>query len=350
MTDGTEGLANAVTGGVLARSVEPETGIGADGHTHEAWCLNCSKRLVGIYCHACGQQAHVHRSLAAFGHDLLHGVVHFEGKIWNTLPLLVWRPGELTRRYIDGQRATFVSPIALFLFTVFLMFAVLGWSGMLDGTTGENIRQGINNTAQEQRELVDRLETQRADEARRGLPTTEIERRLRGARDDLQVTEALRVRGQVTESGAGKEQATITPWLREPIQKIAKNPELVVYKLKTNAYKFSWMLIPISVPFMWLLFPFSRRFRLYDHTVFVTYSLSFMSLLAIGALLLSLAHLGSVAGILFFIPPFHWYRQLKGAYGLTRFNALWRTIVLILFTSVTLSLFITILVALGVFE
>jgi hypothetical protein len=264
--------------------------------------------------------------------------------------LLVWRPGELTRRYIDGQRATFVSPIALFLFTVFLMFAVLGWSGMLDGTTGENIRQGINNTAQEQRELVDRLETQRADEARRGLPTTEIERRLRGAREDLQVTEALRVRGQVTESGAGKEQATITPWLREPIQKIAKNPELVVYKLKTNAYKFSWMLIPISVPFMWLLFPFSRRFRLYDHTVFVTYSLSFMSLLAIGALLLSLAHLGSVAGILFFIPPFHWYRQLKGAYGLTRFNALWRTIVLILFTSVTLSLFITILVALGVFE
>ena len=46
----------------------------------------------------------------------------------------------------------------------------------------------------------------------------------------------------------------------------AKNPELVFYKLKTNAYKFSWALIPISVPFVWLLFPFSRRFRLYDHT------------------------------------------------------------------------------------
>ena len=35
----------------------------------------------------------------------LHGVLHFEGKIWHTLPLLAWRPGELTRRYIDGQRA-----------------------------------------------------------------------------------------------------------------------------------------------------------------------------------------------------------------------------------------------------
>ena len=42
-----------------------------------------------------------------------------------TLPMLAWKPGELTRRYIDGQRARFVSPIALFLFCVFLMF---GWS------------------------------------------------------------------------------------------------------------------------------------------------------------------------------------------------------------------------------
>ena len=36
------------------------------------------------------------------------------------------KPGELTRRYIDGQRASFVSPIALFLFCVFFMFAVVG--------------------------------------------------------------------------------------------------------------------------------------------------------------------------------------------------------------------------------
>ena len=69
--------------------------------------------------------------LRAFFHDLLHGVLHFEGKIWRTLPMLAWRPGELTRRYIDGERASFVSPIALFLFSVFLMFAVGSLSGGL---------------------------------------------------------------------------------------------------------------------------------------------------------------------------------------------------------------------------
>ena len=90
--------------------------VGADGHTHERACLNCGAALTGDYCHACGQHAHVHRTVSAFFHDLMHGVLHFEGKIWRTLPLLVVRPGELTWRYIEGQRARFVSPIALFLF------------------------------------------------------------------------------------------------------------------------------------------------------------------------------------------------------------------------------------------
>ena len=76
-----------------------------------------------------------------------------------------------------------------------------------------------------------------------------------------------------------------------------ENPELLLYKLKTNAYKFSWMLIPLSVPFLWLLFPFSRRFRLYDHTVFVTYSLCFMTLLVVTAVLIGLAGLPSDRGL-----------------------------------------------------
>ena len=32
---------------------------------------------------------------------------------------------------------------------------------------------------------------------------------------------------------------------------------MLIYKLQTSAYKFSWLLIPISIPFVWLLFPFT---------------------------------------------------------------------------------------------
>ena len=345
-----EPISDAVTGGLAASVAEPRTGVDASGHTTERACLNCGTPLAGDYCHACGQRGHVHRSLGAFGHDLLHGVFHFEGKIWRTLPMLAWRPGELTRRYIDGQRASFVSPIALFLFFVFLMFAVISWTGIMDPHAGEKITLGINNTVQEQQQTIGRLESERAKAVTQGQPTTTIDRRLKDAREELAVTEAFRDRGQIVDTRTPGQKDNVPPWLRGPIEKIAKNPDLLIYKLKTNAYKFSWMLIPLSVPFMWLMFPFSRRFRLYDHTVFVTYSLCFMSLLAMAAMLLARFGQSNAAGILMFIPPLHWYRQLKGAYGLSRLGALWRTVLLVTFSTTAMSFFLLILLGLGVLD
>ena len=65
---------------------------------------------------------------------------------------------------------------------------------------------------------------------------------------------------------------------------------------------------------MWLLFPVQPQHHLYDHTVFVTYSLSFMMMLVILGGILVAAAGPALAGFLFFVPPFHMYRQLKGAY------------------------------------
>lgn len=111
-----------MTDGVSTATTAPDTDKAEE--SHDSQCLNCDTPLVGAYCHQCGQQGHLHRTLSAIWHDLAHGVLHFEGQIWHTLPLLLAKPGELTRRYIHGQRARFISPFALFLFAVFMMFAV----------------------------------------------------------------------------------------------------------------------------------------------------------------------------------------------------------------------------------
>lgn len=65
---------------------------------------------------------------------------HFEGKLWATLPLLALRPGELTRRYVHGERASFVSPMALFLFSVFMLFTVVAHLPTVHD--GERARRG----------------------------------------------------------------------------------------------------------------------------------------------------------------------------------------------------------------
>ncbi|HZG45128.1 MAG TPA: DUF3667 domain-containing protein, partial [Allosphingosinicella sp.] len=143
-------------------ATEGEAALAKDGHTHESACLNCGTRLVGEHCHSCGQRAHVHRTIGAFFHDLLHGVLHFEGKTWRTLPMLAWRPGELTRRYIDGERARFVSPLGLFLFTVFLMFVVFSsLGGPLPPDTMSQVQTGMSESAKAIRGQVGELERRR---------------------------------------------------------------------------------------------------------------------------------------------------------------------------------------------
>ena len=47
-------------------------------------------------------------------------------------------------------------------------------------------------------------------------------------------------------------------WLDHGIEKWKKNPGLMAYKLQSSGYKFSWLLIPLSLPFMWLLFFWKR--------------------------------------------------------------------------------------------
>src|SRR5579872_5029552 len=337
-----EAVADVITGGVLGRAVEPSAGEGED-YTDEAKCLNCGTALVGPHCHQCGQHAHVHRTLTAFFHDLAHGVFHLEGKLWRTIPLLVWRPGELTRRYIEGQRASFVSPIALFLFCVFLMFGVVGLTSNTVNMSAKAKADAAHELTKDQQKLSI-LENQRAGAA--GPVAAGLDQKISELKDEETALQAVE-QGKIDASFhfAGE----FADGLNGLLGSAAKNPELLFYKVKTNAYKFSWALIPISVPFVWLLFPFSRRFRLYDHIVFVTYSLCFMMLLLSAGTLVSLVS-KSVASLLWFVPPIHIYRQVRGTYALSSFGAAWRAGVLTIFAFIAMTLFAILLVTLGVVE
>jgi hypothetical protein len=322
-----EPIADAVTGGLAARAIEPSTGLDASGHTTERACLNCGTALVGDFCHGCGQKGHVHRSLGAFGHDLLHGVFHFEGKVWRTLPMLAWRPGDLTRRYIDGQRATFVGPLPLFLFCVFLMFAVVSWTAGSVNFNSLKVQEGIDKGIREDEAKLRGLEQQRKA-ANDPAKAAALDRRIAETRNEISLAKRIAedgVDGAVAR--ASDDQPQWLTGLNQAYRKAKANPDLLLFKLKNNGYKYSWALIPLSLPLMWLLFPFSRRWRMYDHTVFVTYSLCFVTLLVVAGSLLRLAGLPLV-GLLLLVPPVHMYRQLRGAYQLSRLSALWRAVVL----------------------
>ena len=133
MSEELEAAGALVTASAVAAQIDAARGPAGHGGAKpgDGSCRNCGAALAGAYCHACGQSAHLHRSLLHLVEEVLHGVLHFDAKGWRTLPLLVARPGLLTRRYIDGQRMRYVSPLALFLFTVFLMFFAASFSSFV---------------------------------------------------------------------------------------------------------------------------------------------------------------------------------------------------------------------------
>jgi Protein of unknown function (DUF3667) len=412
-----EPAADIATGAIIANAIEP--GSGSAGGSSASACLNCGAQTSSPFCPSCGQKAKVHRTLSAFWHDLIHGVFHFDGKIWRTLPMLVWHPGKLTWRYVHGERAKFVSPLALFLFCVFITYASVNslfpksFGGEIETPASiaksladdkaeadknlqalradlSEVKAAGGNTAaidvainrqtaaiasieieqratiekqqatkteidQDRKEMqteIARLEREIATAKKAGQSTSGLEGELIGTRTGLKMLNNGAVLIEKGSNASGDDfDANI--FGIESLNQVAKqamdNPQLVMYKVQSSAYKYAWLLIIMSTPFLWLLFAWRQQYMVFDHAVFVTYSLCFMLLLTtFGSFALRFENwLPLTVTFLTFAPAFHMYRQLKEAYMLTRFSALWRTVFLSVIAMSVLSLFIGIIVTLG---
>ena len=316
-----------VTGGLIAAAVEPDRGERA--HPRVAGvCLNCGAALDGHYCANCGQSAHIHKTVGAIFHDLMHNVLHLDGKLFRTLPELARRPGQLTRRYIDGERAKFISPLALFLFSALLMYATYSIFGKHEDGSRMTAQAAAEELRDEVRDSDERIADIRSDLAEQGLSPSRkrtLEQRLAQARE----TRGELARAAAANADAAKRDRAAAGNLG-PLEKMQADKEFVSYRLKANAYKFSWALILISTPMVWLLFAWKRRFGLYDHAVFVTYSIAFMSLLF--SVWTVASGLGLAGGVILLALMcyglWHMYVQLKGAYELSTTGALWRVTLL----------------------
>jgi hypothetical protein len=94
-------------------------------------CKNCGAATRGNYCHQCGQSAHVHvPSAREFLHEFLAHYVALEGKLWKSLWLLLFKPGFLSREYIEGRRVRYLEPLRLYLSFSIIFFALVKFSGV----------------------------------------------------------------------------------------------------------------------------------------------------------------------------------------------------------------------------
>lgn len=417
------------TAGAVAGVIEGREG----GPPVEGQCLNCGAQLSGAFCSQCGQNARPLRKLTQLLGEFLHNLFHFDTKAWRTLPMVLFRPGTLTRDYIYGKRARYISPLATFLLCVFALFFVFSWVGggteFGDGfgdameITQEDVDEAREEVAQARAELAEleanppendygaigrgigavaraegqlqRAEAQYAARQRRvaeanaaetapNTPTpatnsaAPVPAEAQPAERPIPIEAPAGVRVGVTvddadvaqriESGETRWQDELAqaardgeinvnlghPYLNERALQSLRNPDLALYRIQEAASKFSFLLAPLSLPFIALLFLWKRGVTFYDHVVYALYALSFASILFM-TLMVGGAIFGGNGTVMMILSntlllvalPVHTFFQLRGAYALGWWSALWRTFFMLLFAIFIATFFLLFVLILG---
>lgn len=88
-------------------------------------CLNCGTLVQGRFCQVCGQENIVpHQSFPHLVKHFIYDLFHFDGKFFDTLRNLAFRPGSVPAGYIQGKRMRYLDPIRMYLFTSAIFFLV----------------------------------------------------------------------------------------------------------------------------------------------------------------------------------------------------------------------------------
>ena len=123
----------------VAASAGPRSALGAPAATPER-CANCDAPLSGPYCSQCGQR-HEH-AVHSFWHFVQEGFedfTHTDSRLWRTLSALVFRPGFLTREFLQGRRARFLPPVRLYLVLSLAFFVTASFLTQRPGGGGTRL-------------------------------------------------------------------------------------------------------------------------------------------------------------------------------------------------------------------
>jgi len=286
-----------------------------------AVCANCGTELAGPYCHACGQDADDHhRSIAHLAWEGVEGLTHLDGRLAQTLPLLLFQPGRLARDHLEGRRARHVPPFRLFLVTLLVFMLVLeslfhqaqmqgahrvqGGAAIASAQVGHsNIvvttpRQAAKIIANEVHARANAAKTAAAaPDADTDTDTDKVDVRLGGdAKDpDLQSTKGR--------------------WLREHIRRAIANKDYYTIVLFTWAHRLAILLLPILAGLLALTYVRRRRFFIYDHLIVAMQFLSFEFLVFAVAWLIPDPARGWALLIATLWTPINLFMTLRGAYG-----------------------------------
>lgn len=110
-------------------------------------CLNCGATLTGTFCSACGQRdVPPYPSVRELAVDAFWELSGWDGRFASTVRALVARPGKLTREFLEGRRARYISPLRLYLMCSLVYFLGAATAPNVTLESGKSLFMGLRVT------------------------------------------------------------------------------------------------------------------------------------------------------------------------------------------------------------
>jgi hypothetical protein len=263
----------------------------APASAHPARCANCGAALTGRFCAACGQSVEASlRPVWELIEQALESLVHFDARGPRSLLLLLFRPGELTRQYIAGKRASFVQPVRFYIL-ISLVFFLAIWA------TNTAIVQFVGfRTASGHEGVAFRLFSPLAA-VQKDLPAPDLASRIHIMSDD-----------------EGDSPAWATRRIAA-LERALKEPTILNERMSELFPKMMFALVPVFGLVLWLLYVRRRRY-LIEHLVFARHFHSFAFVLAALVIVVRPILPSGSSGGLFLVPAgLYLLLALKRVYG-----------------------------------
>lgn len=234
MVNETESLGGLALGGLSSKQKADLSGQA---------CRNCGEIVEGRYCHACGQlAASFHRPIWSIIAETLGDTLALDGRLSRTIPMILFRPGRLTKRYTSGKRARYVPPFRLFLLASLLFFfTVFAFVGNARWFQELNLSSGNQGTSE----------------------------RVEGQTDSSLFDEDGRIDRDLAKEaiGDGEPLPEDAEAFSDQAFDIIDDPRLLLAGLEKWAPRFSLLLVPSTIFSLALLHFWRRRIYIYDHAI-----------------------------------------------------------------------------------
>ena len=128
--------AESAHAGLNAPKEEREASVVESGH-----CPNCGRQRPERFCAWCGQSDRSYiRSLPLMMWEFLRETFELDSRLLRTLKTMALRPGELPAEFSRNRRASYSSPVRLYLFASIAFFFVLSLTADLDPPEEERLQ------------------------------------------------------------------------------------------------------------------------------------------------------------------------------------------------------------------